>query len=559
MRAQIRPDPARPKGEDTMVATRYETAFRLYPYVRVAAQDAAPVRHPVVIVGAGPVGLALALDLGQKGTPVLVLDDHDGAGLGSRAICFAKRTLDIVHRLGAGQEMLDKGVIWNVGKVFHRDRKIYEFNLQPEPGHRNPAFINLQQPLFEKFLVAAVARAQAAGAPIEIRGRNCVTAIDRHDRYTTLTVETPDGPYRVEAEYLIACDGARSPLRDMMGLSFDGRVFEDNFLIADVHMKADFPTERWFWFEPPFEGAGQSALLHKQPDDIWRIDFQLGWDIDRTAELDPARVRARVDAMLSSQAGHVPDYDLEWTSIYTFQCRRMEKFRHGNVIFAGDSAHQVSPFGARGANSGIQDADNLGWKLDLVLKGLACDSLLDSYADEREHGADENILNSTRATDFLTPKSDISRVFRNAVLELANRHPFARAMVNSGRLSVPCAYRGFPLFGEDALDGPDATSPGMPCPDAPLGEGFLLDKLSGGFTVLAIGCAAPEVTAHGITARAVAVDTPSEALRARYLGSAPQAAYLIRPDQHVVARWPEADIAAIATALATAIGKTPTC
>ena len=184
--------------------------------------------------------------------------------------------------------------------------------------------------------------AQAAGAPIEIRGQNCVTAVENHDTYSTLTVDTPDGPYQIEADYLIACDGARSPIRDMMGLSFDGRVFEDNFLIADVHMKADFPTERWFWFEPPFKGSGQSALLHKQPDDIWRIDFQLGWDIDREYELDPDRIRARVDAMLASQVGEVPHYELEWTSIYTFQCRRMEKFRHGNVIFAGDSAHQVS-------------------------------------------------------------------------------------------------------------------------------------------------------------------------------------------------------------------------
>jgi 3-(3-hydroxy-phenyl)propionate hydroxylase len=538
-----------------VVATRYKTAFQLYPYARVPAQDAAPVRHPVVIVGGGPIGLALALDLGLKGTPALVLDDHGGAGLGSKAICFAKRTLDIANRLGASQQMVDKGVVWNVGKVFYADHKIFDFNLQPEAGHRNPAFINLQQPYFEKYLVDAIREAQSNGAPIEIRGQNCVTALENHGRYSTLTVDTPDGPYQLEADYLIACDGARSPLRDMMGLSFDGRVFEDNFLIADVHMKADFPTERWFWFEPPFKGAGQSALLHKQPDDIWRIDFQLGWDIDREAELDPARIRARVDAMLSAQAGHVPEYTLEWTSIYTFQCRRMAKFRHGNVIFAGDSAHQVSPFGARGANSGIQDADNLAWKLDLVLKGLADESLLDTYAAEREHGADENILNSSRATDFMTPKSDVSKAFRNAVLELANKHPFARPLVNSGRLSVPCNYRGFPLFGTDALEGPETTAPGMPCPDAPHGDGFILDHLGGDFTVLAIGCDAKEVAACGLTARMVSVSAPSPELAARYLGATTQAVYLVRPDQHVVARWPAFDADAITVALQTAIGK----
>ncbi len=537
-----------------MVATRYETAFKLYPYE--AVERSGVVRHPVVIVGGGPVGLALALDLGQRGTPALVLDDHDGAGLGSKAICFAKRTLDIATRLGAGAPMVEKGVVWNVGKVFHGAGKLFEFNLLPETGHRNPAFINLQQPYFEKYLVDAIRKAQDQGAPIEIRGRNRVTSMTRHDGYVTLNVETPDGPYTLEADWLIACDGARSVTRDMMGLSFDGRVFEDNFLIADVKMKADFPTERWFWFEPPFEGAGQSALLHKQPDDIWRIDFQLGWDIDRERELDPARIRTRVDAMLSSQTGTIPKYELEWTSIYTFQCRRMETFRHGNVFFAGDSAHQVSPFGARGANSGVQDAENLAWKLDLVLKGRAGDELLDSYATEREYAADENILNSSRATDFMTPKSEVSQIFRNAVLDMAARAPFARPLVNSGRLSVPCTYDDFPLFGEDALIGPHASRPGASCPDAPVGDGFLLDHLTGGFTLLALGDTTPKAfSVEGVVVRTVHLAEVSKDLAARYLGDADRAIYLIRPDQHVVARWPEFDADAVKAALSRAIGK----
>lgn len=539
-----------------MVAVRYETAFKLYPYVKAPEQDAAPTRHPVVIVGGGPVGLGLALDLGRKGTPVLVLDDHEGAGLGSKAICFAKRTLDIARRLGVSQPMVDKGVVWNVGKVFYRDGKLFDFNLLPEEGHRNPAFINLQQPHFERMLFEGIKAAQADGAPIEVRGRNRVTGLTQHGDVTMLDVDTPDGPYKIEADWLIACDGARSPIRDMMGLSFDGRVFEDNFLIADVRMKADFPTERWFWFEPSFEGAGQSALLHKQPDDIWRIDFQLGWDIDRAAELDPARIRARVDAMLSAQTGSVPDYELEWTSIYTFQCRRMEKMRHGHVLFAGDAAHQVSPFGARGANSGMQDADNLGWKLDLVIKGHAPAALLDTYAVEREFGADENILNSSRATDFMTPKSDISKVFRNAVLDLAARHPFARPLVNSGRLSVPCIYDGCAGFGPDVPGAPPVTRPGAACTDAPLGDGFLLDHLGGQFTVLALGdVKASAVSVDAITAHPLPIAQPGDALAARYLGQMSQAVYLIRPDQHVVARWDHFDAHAVRAALARALAK----
>lgn len=539
-----------------MVDPRYQTAFTLYPYAHVAAQDGPPVRHPVVIVGGGPVGLALALDLGKKGTSVLVLDDHEGPGLGSKAICFAKRTLDIAHRLGAAQPMVDKGIVWNVGRVFDRDGQLFSFDLQPEEGHRNPAFINLQQPHFERFLVEEIRAAQANGAPIEIRGRNRVTDVAQSDTSARITIETPDGNYQIDADWLVACDGARSPIRENLGLTFDGRVFEDNFLIADVRMKADFPTERWFWFDPPFKNGGASALLHKQPDDIWRIDFQLGWDIDREKELDPARIRSRVDAMLSSQTGSVPDYDLHWTSIYTFQCRRMEKFRHGRVFFAGDSAHQVSPFGARGANSGIQDADNLAWKLDLVLKGLAPEILLDSYSDERGYGADENILNASRATDFMTPKTEMSKIIRNAVLHLARDHTFARPFVNSGRLSVPCVYDGFDLFGEDALNGPAVSRPGASCTDAPLNEGFLMDHLGGDFVVLAIGGGPPVAMAvDGINLRSVHVATPTQALADRYLGKASQSVYLIRPDQHIVARWAVFDAQAIAAALRKSLVK----
>lgn len=535
---------------------RYDLAFKLYPYAPVPDQSSGtPARHPVVIVGGGPVGMAAALDLGQRGTPVLVLDDHEGVGQGSRAICFAKRTLEIADRLGFGEVAVKKGVEWSLGKVFHGDDQVFAFNLLPEGGHKYPAFINLQQPYFEKFIVDRIRAEQARGAPIEIRGRNRVSAMHDHGDHVTLEVETPDGPYSLEADWLIACDGARSPIREMMGLDFEGRVFEDNFLIADVKMIADFPTERWFWFEPPFKDSGQSALLHKQPDNIWRIDFQLGWNIDRKAELDPLRIRNRIDAML----GEGVEYELEWTSIYTFQCRRMKEFRHGRVLFAGDAAHQVSPFGARGANSGIQDADNLCWKLDLVVRGLAPEVLLDSYSRERVHGADENILNSSRATDFLTPKSEISKIFRNAVLTLARKYAFARPLVNSGRLSVPCVYDDLPLNGPDDLSSPERTRVGAPCLDAPLAEGYLLDALGPGFTILTINADAPDsLVEGGITATRLALssgDDPSGLVSERYLGSEKRAVYLIRPDQHVAARWRVFDDNAVRRALRHATGQ----
>ncbi|WP_137702118.1 FAD-dependent oxidoreductase [Marimonas lutisalis] len=509
----------------------------LYAYERSPDQDApTPVRHPVIVIGAGPIGLAAAIDLAQNDTPVVVLDDNDKVSFGSRAICFAKRPLEILDRLGCGHEMVEKGVEWDLGKVFFDDRQVYEFDLLPEEGHEFPAFINLQQYYFEEYLVNRVRALQAQGKPIEIRGKNKVEAIGTHDDHVTLEVQTPEDSYVIEADWLIACDGANSPTRRMLGLDFVGRVFEDNFLIADVIMEADFPTERWFWFDPPFN-RGQSALLHKQPDGVWRIDLQLGWDIDKEEEKKPENVIPRLKAML----GEDVEFELEWVSIYTFQCRRMEEFRHGRVIFAGDAAHQVSPFGARGANSGLQDTDNLIWKLQLVMDDKAPESLLDSYDIERIHGADENILNSTRSTDFITPKSEISRTLRDAVLDLAEEYQFARPLVNSGRLSVPCTYDGSPLNTADALEqGPARTRPGSPCPDVPLGDGFLLPKLAGKFTLLTIDAEAPdsfEESGIEVTRLALSVkDDKTLALKQRYLGAAPSAVYLIRPDQHVAAR-----------------------
>ena len=534
-----------------MVDARYQTAFKLYPYERSPDQDAAQAaRHPVVIVGGGPVGMGLALDLGMKGVPALVLDDHEGVGAGSRAICFAKRTLEIADRLGACDAMVEKGVVWNRGRVYRDTREIYDFDLLPEAEHKRPAFINLQQPYFERFLIEQIRRRQAEGAPIEIRGRNRVTALDRHESGATLTVDTPDGPYKIEADWVVAADGANSPMRAMMGLGFGGRVFEDNFLIADIVMHADFPTERRFWFDPPFN-RGQTALLHKQPDNVWRLDFQLGWDIDRAEELKEERIRERVRAMIGDDIG----FDLEWTSIYTFRCCSMDEYRHGRVFFVGDAAHQVSPFGARGANGGMQDVDNLGWKLGMVVRGDAPETLLDTYHEERKVAADENILNSSRTADFLTPRSPAHALFRDAVLDLVEAHPFARPMVNSGRLSLPCVYTESSLNGADDAIFPTRTRPGAPMVDAPVGEGWLLDKVGGAFTLLAINC---DVAPLGSGTVAASVETVKAAsgspMAQRYLGDAPNAIYLIRPDQHVAARWQQASQETLDRALRVAMG-----
>ncbi|MEQ8604587.1 MAG: FAD-dependent oxidoreductase [Marivibrio sp.] len=509
-----------------------------------------PARHAVVIVGAGPIGLTAALDLARRGRRVVVIDDDDTVSVGSRAICWSKRTLEICDRLGLADGLISKGVRWSKGRVFFQDRELYDFDLLPEAGHYAPAFVNLQQYHFE---MAAVEAAQAHPL-IELRWRNRLVDVAPGDEQTParVTVETPEGRHRLDVDWLLACDGAKSPTRKALGLDFEGRVFQDRFLIADVVMTADFPTERWFWFDPPFN-PGRSALLHKQADDVWRIDLQLGWDADPEEEKKPERVIPRLKAMLGEDAS----FELEWVSVYTFQCRRLERFRSGRVLFVGDSAHQVSPFGARGGNGGVQDVDNLGWKLDLVLRGAAPKALLDSYDVERGWGADENIANSTRATDFITPKSQASRDFRDATLALAARFDFARRLVNSGRLSQPASLEASPLTTPDEagerFDAP--MRPGAACLDAPIRdtagrEDWLLRALAraDGFVLLAAP-ALDDPDGASVDAAAAALDPPAQALvmgrdfedseglvAARY-DLTPGACYLIRPDQHAAARF----------------------
>lgn len=578
---------------------------RRFAYRRCADQDALePPRHPVVVVGAGPVGLATAIDLALHDVPVVLVDDDDCLSAGSRAICFAKRTLEIFDRLGCCAPMMEKGVRWNLGKVFFRDQPVYSFNLLPEEGHAHPAFINLQQYYVEGFL-----QARAAALPrIDLRWKSRVTGLLQDDEDALLTVETPEGSYRLRADYVVAADGVRSPVRALMGLESRGRVFNDRFLIADVKMKAEFPTERWFWFDPPFH-PNQSVLLHRQPDNVWRIDFQLGADADPAIEKLPERVIPRVRALL----GQNVEFTLEWVSVYTFACRRMAHFRHGRVLFAGDAAHGVSPFGARGANSGIQDADNLAWKLAQVVQGHAGDALLDTYAHEREQAADENILNSTRSTDFITPKSPISRLFRDATLALAKHHAFARRLVNSGRLSLPTTYAESPLNTPDADAFADQMCTGAPCADAPVrrltgadgrennessdgndgmtggsthssdDEGdssWFLRHVGGRFAVVLF--AAPDGSAAlaaslasfaslaPIAQPVLVVPAPAEPaaqvatgccvledvqglLAARY-DARPGTLYLLRPDQHVCARWRSLDAAAVRRAWERATG-----
>ncbi|WFU41404.1 FAD-dependent oxidoreductase [Bradyrhizobium sp. CB82] len=535
-----------------MAQAKTQFGYRRHPDQDRPGQT--PAEHAIVVVGAGPVGLSLAIDLAQRGQRVVLLDDADRIGEGSRAICFSKRSLEYWDRLGVGDRMVEKGVVWSVGKIFHGESQLYQFNLLPEEGHKRPAFINLQQYYAEAYLIDRIRDLPE----IDLRWRNKVTALEQRNDSALLTIETPEDAYRLQAQYVIACDGARSSLRQMVGAEFTGQVFEDQFLIADVKMTAEFPTERWFWFDPPFH-AGRSALLHKQPDDVWRIDLQLNRYADPAVEKKPENVRPRIARML----GH-DKFDFEWISLYKFQCRRMDRFIHGRVIFAGDSAHQVSPFGARGANSGLEDAENLSWKLDRVLRGQSPATLLESYHFERSMAADENIRESTRSTDFMAPNSHQEARLRKAVLSLAKETEFGKRMVNGGRLSVPCSYDS-PLSSADVETWSGGPRPGCSMLDAPVrtraGEdAYLTDmfrKGGTGFAVLGFGNGAAIELPAGVKDIRIGGENgliDPGGLAAKRYDAQPDTTYLLRPDGYVAARFRHPTQAMIAAALLRAQG-----
>ena len=520
----------------------------------------------VAIVGAGPVGLCAALNLRLRGIDAVALEAAESPAEGSRAICFSKRTLEIFHKLGAAAPMVEKGARWSRGKIHFGDALIHEFDLLPESGHSMPAFVNLQQYYCERFLEArlcetdpqalrrgwravAVSQEKNKGGEggeggKEGKGGEGVEGVEGGG--VLLEAECGGERKKLRARYLLACDGAKSDIRRMLGLKFQGDVFRERFLIADIRMLSDFPAERRFWFDPPFHRGG-SALLHKQPDNIWRVDLQLGWHADPDEERKPENVVPRVRAMLGDDA----KFELEWVSVYAFQSRRLKNFARGDVFFAGDSAHQVSPFGARGANSGVEDADNICWKLQMALRRGSPRALLDTYDPERTAAADENMRHTSRSTNFIAPQSDAAQAFRDAALDLAKTHPFARAIVNSGRLSTAAFLKNSPLNAED--DDAEGPKPGAVLPDAPLekrgAKTWMLNELDGGFNVVRFARDDADAKVSESDFKKAAGDLPvrlhtiapewlydAEGLLRKRLAADAGGWFLARPDGHLCAR-----------------------
>ena len=517
----------------------------------------AVVRHPIVIVGAGPAGLTLACDLARRGVRAVLLDEDDTVGVrgaSSRGICYAQKSLEIFARLGIYERVAQKGITWSFGRTFSDQQEVYNFNLKTDSVSVQPPFINLQQFYIEWFLVDRILELGLT----DLRWKNRVTEVTPLPDGVRVEVETPAGRYTIEADHLIDATGANSPIRTQLGIDAHPSRSTDRWCISDVRFKKPLPTERWTWVDAPFN-EGRAVWQHLMGDGVWRIDYQMPEDCD-TAHISQPEVAG---ARLREQLGPDVEFEFVWIGPYGYRDHLLDDFRHGRILFIGDAAHVVSPFGARGGNSGIQDAANLGWKLALVAQGLAADALLDTYDAERRPAAVENLRVTIRSARFLAPRTPAEHTMRRAVVALASRHAFARALVNTGRMSVANAYPAAPHLPEGGV-----TVQNLPLRWRDGTPATLMELLADGTQCLGLWfaptraqatAAADEVASLPLRLLAVGGDSglptlqPDEAL-ARHLGHpAPGSLCLVRPDAYRATLLSDPTPASISAAVHTAL------
>lgn len=523
-----------------------ESVYFDYPHFEQPAGDRrAHLSDParVAIVGAGPVGMVAALALAREGIRSVLIESKSTFNDGSRAICIARQSFHILQSLGALEPFLAKALGWTTGRSFYRGRQILEFTMPDSPSEKFRPMYNLQQQYIEQYLWQAIDR----NPLVDMRWQSRVTGLKTGPDGVELTVTDPRETYTLTADWLLAADGARSAIRKTLGLKLRGENYEGRYVIADVQMQHDYPTIRRALFDPECRPGG-TVLIHKQPDDIWRIDYQLGPGESESDALREETVRNSVARVLE-EIGYRGSWDLEWWSIYSANTLALDDYRHGRVFFVGDSAHIVPIFGVRGLNNGIADAHNIGWKLGRVLNGLAGEDLLDSYTPERRGATLDVFANATKSARFMTPPSPGWRIMRDAALGLALEHPFAGDLANP-RQMTPFTYAGSPAVMPDDPGFTGGAAPGAAMPDAAVRSGFLSDRLGSGYTLVCFNRQlSDEVSRQHGGPEVVCLDHPSEA--SRILGAAPGSAYLVRPDLHIGARWLEASPGRIADAMKT--------
>ncbi len=514
-----------------------------------------PLDAQVAVVGAGPVGMTLAGRLAQQGVRVILLEQHPRhTGEGSKALCMQRETLEIWARLGIGEEVARRGVQWNLGRTYFRGRELFQVRLPSSTRDHFPPFVNINQTEVEAMLLARLGELPE----VDLCWSHELVGISQDADGVSLRCQTPDGEKTLRVAYLVGADGAHSAVRHATGMGFPGHSFPDLFLICDIRARLPFPRERRFFFDPPWN-PGRQVLIHPQPDDTWRID----WQVPPGTDVEAERASGGLDRRVRAVIGPTTDYELLWLTPYRFHQRLVDRFRIGRVFLAGDAAHLVSPFGARGLNSGVSDAENLAWKLATVLAGRASDDLLESYHLERREAAVENLEVTDASMKFMVPHGRLRRLLRNAILRGSLRLPQLRRLVNSGRLSQPFSYADSPIVVADERNAPipamGSVAPDAPCRSVDHAKVTRLRELfgSGFVALLVIGspreaataairasrlawpapCRIVAVGADGpLAGVTVLVDSEGE-IREAY-GEAGSSAYLIRPDGHLAAWIP---------------------
>ncbi|WP_372602782.1 FAD-dependent monooxygenase [Actibacterium sp.] len=523
----------RPNGRGEL-----DSLYFTYPHFDApATREGLDRATPVVIVGAGPVGMTAALVLAEQGIASVLIDRKDTFNDGSRAICVARQSYYILESIKTVQPFLDKALGWTTGRTFYRGQQILEFDMPDSPDEKYRPMYNIEQQYIEDYLWQAV----AANPLIDARWQTEITAMTQDDDGVTVKMRDPNGTYTLTAQWLLAADGARSAVRGMCGLRLKGENFEGRYVIADVRMQHDYPTIRRALFDPASRPGG-TVLVHRQPDDIWRIDYQLKDDESAEEATREENVRVSVEAVLKD-IGHTGGYDLEWWSVYSANTLALDDYRLGRVFFIGDSAHIVPIFGVRGLNNGLADAQNIGWKLGWVMNGKADAALLDSYSPERRGATLDVFANASKSTRFMTPPSHGWQVMRDAALSLALKQSYAGALANP-RQMTPYTYADSPATLADDPDFSAGPVPGAVSVDPRIDGGHLSDQLRD-ITVLAFGTAPDIAPRDGVRVLTLSADSAA----ARAFDAVSGTVYVIRPDMHIAARWRSASPADIDAAL----------
>ena len=550
--------------------------YKIHAYHRPEEMQGKQPANPVVIVGAGPIGLATAIDLARFGVPSVILEEDFQVSEGSRAIVLTRRSVEILQQLGVETPFLEKGLPWSQGRSFFRGREVYRMLMPHDADDRYLPGLNIQQQYIEEYLIAHCDPASL----IDIRWGQRVVGLSQNDTGATLTVDTPEGEYTLTSDWVVAADGGRSTVRRLMQLRMEGRSYAGQFVIADIKANIDLPTERLCFFDPAWN-PGNNVLVHRQPDGLWRIDFRLPEGESKQQSLEPGLLNRRIDAVLS-MIGHPVEWQLDWATVYSANTLTLDNYCHGRVLLTGDAAHLLPIFGVRGVNTGLQDCNNMAWKLAFVVNGWANPVILDSYSQERVQAAREICEEGGKSTRFMTPPTDGSRLLRDAVLSFSLSENFLKDLMH-WRTSRPHDYWNTPLSSYPEADEEfhGGIACGQPMRNVRLSTNeFLFDRIgsrAGFHLMIFVGeqgltgdlqeiVAAATKQSYPIyplmvrpddkpalDAGAGTVADPEHRISLKYAAAA-GTVYLIRPDLHVCARWRRTTAEQVLYALRRALG-----